>query len=34
MPITFGINDVIDGKIDARTAVEMLMTRDKKNELD
>ena len=34
MPITEGINAVIDGKIDARTAVEMLMTRDKKNELD
>lgn len=34
MPITFGINDVIDGKIDARSAVEKLMTRDKKNELD
>lgn len=34
MPITEGINDVIDGKIDARQAVEMLMTRRKKNELD
>ena len=34
MPITESINDVIDGKIDARTAVEMLMTREKKSELD
>ncbi len=34
MPITEGINDVIDGKIDARSAVEMLMTRDRKHELD
>ena len=34
MPITESINDVIDGKIDARTAVEMLMTREKKSEID
>ena len=34
MPITEMINDVIDGKIDARKAVELLMTREKKNELD
>ena len=34
MPITFAINDVIDGKIDARQAVEMLMGRDKKAETE
>ena len=34
MPITEGINDVIDGKMDARQAVELLMTRDKRSEID
>ena len=34
MPITEGINDVIDGKMDARAVVEMLMTREKKSEQD
>jgi len=34
MPITEGINDVIDGKMDARAVVETLMTREKKSEQD
>lgn len=33
MPITEGIYAVINNKIDARDAVNMLMTRDKKSEM-
>lgn len=34
MPITMSINDVIDGKMDAKQAVEYLMGREKRHELD
>ena len=34
MPITESINDVIDGKISAKEAVEYLMGREKRHELD
>ena len=34
MPITESINDVIDGKISAKEAVEYLMGKEKRHELD